>query len=271
MAEFRRVSSLPGVGPVRSPEKPRRFVSDGRGGGYWTVMTPEEEAEQERLAKEQRDAQLAQALQWHPSIAAQRQAEREAARQQVFDRQWPDPRGALRAAHEQLREAETELARCRKHATAAAEHTAQCEAEVKRSSAAVEEIRRAQAGRLRARLVGNGDTSPDDDDPAHAEVLSIVDRADRALTVALTAQTGIAVEVENAQGAVGRFQRQVETAARALIEGARQAAEADWHAAQQVVEERLTRMIALRVDPRYSSASWPANLRRLLDDPEAEI
>jgi hypothetical protein len=234
-------------------------------------MTPEEEAEQNRQAKAQRDAQLAQSLAWHPAVAAQRQAEREAAQLAAWNAQWPDPRASLRTAHAQLREAETELAKLRQHATAAAEHTAQCEAEAKRSGEAVEEIRRAQAGRLRARLAGNDDTSPDDDDPAHAEVLSIADKADRALTVVLTAQADIEVEVENAEDAVARAKARVEAAAAAVIERTRQGVEAEWSAAQQRAADLQTQMIALSVDPRYSSANWPPRLRALLSDPEAVI
>jgi hypothetical protein len=256
---------------VRSPERPRRFVSDGRGGGYWTYQTVEGEAEQDRLAKEQRAAQLAQSLAWHPAVAAARQAEREAAQQQAFDRQWPDPRAALREAHGRLREVEATLAKLRQHATAAAEHTARCEDEVKRSSEAAEEIRTAQAARLRERLAGNGDTSPDDDDPAHAEVLSTVDRADRALSVALTAQADIEASVKQAEDEVGRAKQQVEVAAAAVIEKTRQAVEAEWTAAQQRAADLQTRMVELRVDQRYSSANWKAPLRALLTDPEAVV
>jgi hypothetical protein len=274
MAELRRVSSFPGVGLVRSPEKPRRFVSTSKDGlsGFWTSKSDEELAAEAAAAKQQHDAMIAQSLRWHPTVAAERQAERAAAQQRDFDRQWPDPRQSLRDAHERLGNAETELAKLRQHATAAAEHTMRCEVEVERSSEAVEAIRRAQAGRLRAWLAGNDDTSPDDDDdPAHAEVLSIVDKADRELSVALTAQAGIAVEVENAEAAVARAQTQVEKAAQALIEKTRQAAEADWVAAQQRAAELQTRMISLRIDVRYSSANWKAPLRALLTDPEAII
>jgi hypothetical protein len=234
-------------------------------------MSAAEEADADRVAKEQRAAQLAQSLAWHPAVVAERQAEREEARQRDFDRQWPDPRATLRTAHARLREAEMELAKLRQHAAAAAEHTARCEDEVKRSSEALEEIRRAQAARLRARLAGNDGTSPDDDDPAHAEVLSIVDRADRALSVALTARADIEASVKQAEDEVGRAKQQIEVAAAAVIEKTRQAVEAEWSAAQQRVTNLQSRMISLRIDTRYSSASWSANLRRLLDDPEAII
>jgi hypothetical protein len=275
MAELRPVSGHPGVGIVRAPasEKPRRFISTSQDGlsGFWTSKSDEELAADAAAAKAQHDAHVAQSLQWHPSFAAERQAAQEAAQQRAFDERWPDPRQSLRDAHAQLREVEATLARCREHATAAAAHTALCEAEVKHSSEAVEEIRRAQAGRLRARLAGNGDTSPDDDDPAHAEVLSIVDKADRALSVALTAQAGIAASVQQAEDEVGRAKQQVEAAAAAVIEKTRQTAEAEWSAAQQVVTNLQSRMISLRIDTRYSAQTWPAPLRALLTDPEAII
>src|SRR6516225_5317485 len=117
------VSVPSGVATVRAPAsaKPRRFISTSRDGlsGFWTVKTDEELAADEVAAKQQHDAMIAQALRLHPTIAAQAAAEREAAQQAAWDQQWPDPRAQLRSAHAVLREAETELAKLRRHATAA--------------------------------------------------------------------------------------------------------------------------------------------------------
>jgi hypothetical protein len=270
------VSVPPGVGIVRAPAsaKPRRFIStstDGRS-GFWTVKSDEELTADAAAAKALHDARIAQSLQWHPSIAGQRQAEREAAQQQAFDERWPDPRAALRSAHAVLREAEMELLKLRQHATAAAEHTAQCEAEVKHSSAAVEVIRTVQAGRLRARLAGNDDTSPDDDDPAHAEVLSIVHRADRALSVALTAHAGIAVEVANAEDAVARAKARTVECARALCTQAAREGRVKLSELEQQADglrQQLWPLESVRDRPR--PAEWQPWLRKLLDDPEAPL
>jgi hypothetical protein len=271
MAELRRIPARPGVGPVRSPEKPRRFVSDNRGGGYWTYQTVAEEAEQDRLAKEQRAAQLAQSLQWHPAIAAERQAEREAAQQQAFDRQWPDPRAQLRSAHNELHAAEATLARCRDQAGAAAAHVAERAAGVERAQSEVETARREQTARLRARLAGNGGALLDDADPAEAAAMRDAERARRLLAVAQAAQADIEESVKQAEDEVGRAKMRVEQCALATIEKTRQAVEAEWSTAQQRVAELQAKLGELRVDVRYSSANWPPRLRALLTDSEAEI
>jgi hypothetical protein len=271
MAELRRVAALPGVGPVRSPEKPRRFVSDNRGGGYWTYQTVEEEAEQDRLAKEQRAAQLAQSLQWHPAIAAQAAAEREAAQLAAWNAAWPDPRASLRSAHEVLREVEATLAKHRDQAGGAAAHVAERAAGVERAQSEVETVRRGQALALRERLAGNGGALLDDADPVEAAAMRDAERVRRLLAVAQAALTDIAVEVGNAESAVGRARQQVEECALAVIEKTRQAVEIEWTAAQQRAADLQTRVVELRVDQRYSSANWKAPLRALLDDPEAII
>jgi hypothetical protein len=257
---------------VRSPERPRRFVSDGRGGGYWTHQTPEEEADADRLAKQQRDAQLAQSLAWHPSLVAERQAEREAAQQRAFDQQWPNPRQSLRNAHDELRAADATLAKHRDQSGAASAHVAERAAGVERAQSEVETVRREQTARLRAQLAGNGGAIPDGaDDPAEAAAMRAAERARRLLVLAKSAQADIEVEVEEAQGEVRRAQAQVEKAAQALIEKTRRDVEADWAAAQQRVAELQAQLFGLRIDPRYSSASWRPNLRKLLVDPEAPL
>jgi hypothetical protein len=125
---------------------------------------------------------------------------------------------------------------------------------------------------LRARLAGNDDTTPDDDDPAHAEVLSIVDKADRALSVALTAQAGIAVEVENAEDAVARAKARTVECARALCtqaarEGRANLSELERQA--EVLRQQLWSLESARDRPR--PAEWQPWLRKLLTDSEAPL
>jgi hypothetical protein len=275
MAELRPVSAHPGVGPVRAPrgERSRRFISTSKDGlsGFWTSKSDEELAADADAAKAQHAALVAQALQLHPTIAAQAAADREAARLAAWNEQWPDPRAQLRSAHETLCTAEATLAKHRDQAGAASAHVNERESAVERAQSEVETVRREQAARLRARLAGNGGAVPDGEDPAEAEAMRGAERCRRLLAVAKSAQDDIAIEVGNAEDAVGRAKQQVENAARALIEKTRQTAEAEWTAAQQVVTNLQGRMISLRIDSCYSSASWSVNLRRLLDDPEAEI
>jgi hypothetical protein len=272
MAELRPVSGHLGVGPVRAPrgERLRRFVSDGRGGGYWTYQTPEEEAEQERLSKQRHDAIVAQGLAWLPNPAAA--AEQQAARERAFDQRWPDPRQSLRDAHQRRNAAEAELARCREQANAASAHTAHCEGEVKRTSQAVEEIRREQAVALRARLAGNGDTAPDDDDPVHAQAMAAAGKAERALAVALSAQAAIAESIQQAQGEVSNARRRIEACAKALCERSlrdRRVELAVLRRQAEVVERDSWQL--QRVLDYQRMAEWPVHLRKLLDDPEAPL
>jgi hypothetical protein len=171
-----------------------------------------------------------------------------------------------------LREAEAKLARYRDHAGAAKVHLAEREAAVERSQQVVETARREQTARLRERLAGNGGALRDGaDDPAEAAAMRDAERARRLAALAKSAQTDIEASVGEARGEVGRAQTQVEKAAQALIEKTRQAAEADWVAAQQRAAELQTRMISLHIDVRYSAQTWPAPLRALLTDPEAVI
>ena len=101
------------ISPVNPPtgawgraEKPRRFVSDNRGGGYWTSISEAEEAEaKQRFAAEQA-ARLRSSLAMHPSVVARVQAEQDAGRQRAWDERWPDSHAALREAHDALREAD---------------------------------------------------------------------------------------------------------------------------------------------------------------------
>jgi hypothetical protein len=234
-------------------------------------MTPEEEAAADQLAQKQRAAQLAQALQWHPAIAAQAAAKREEAQQQAFDERWPNPRAQLRSAHDELHSAEATLAKHREQGRAAAAHVAERAAGVERAQSEVETARKAQTDRLKDRLAGNGGPVPDGDDPAEAVAMRDAERCRRLLAVAQAALTDIEAEVENAADAVSRAKRQVEECALAVITKTRQGVEAEWSVAQQRVVELQAQLTALRVDTRYSSAHWRPNLRRLLDDPEAKI
>jgi hypothetical protein len=269
------VSVPPGVGIVHAPASanPRRFISTSTDGlsGYWTTKSDEELAADEAAAKVQHDALVAQALELHPTIAAERQAEREAVQLAAWNAQWPDPRASLRAAHNELHSAEGVLAKHRDQGRAAAAHVAERAAGVERAQQEVETVRREQAARLRARLAGNGGAAPDGDDPAEVLAMRDGERARRLLAVAQAALTDIEASVEEAQDAVDREKRRVEQAALATIEKTRQAVEAELTVAQQVVTNLQSRMISLRVDHRYSSASWRPNLRRLLVDPEAPL
>jgi hypothetical protein len=234
-------------------------------------MTPEEEAAAAAAAKAQHDARIAQSLAWHPTVAGQRQAEREVARQRDFDEQWPDPRQSLRAAHDELRSAEATLTQHRDQARAARAHVTEREAAVERAQQVVETARREATARLRERLAGNGGALPDGDDPAEAAAMRDAERARRLLAVAQAALTEIEASVKQAEDEVGRAKQQIEKAAQALIEKTRQDVQAEWGVAQQRAADLQTRMIGLRVDTRYSSANWPANLRKLLVDAEAVI
>jgi hypothetical protein len=275
MAELNRVSGHPGIAPVRAPsgEKPRRFISTSADGlsGFWTTKSDEELAAEADAAKAQHDARVEQGLAWHPFIAAQRQAEREAAQLAAWNEQWPNPRAQLRAAHETLRTAEAALAQHRDQAGAAAAHVAEREAGVERAQSEVETARKAQTARLKDRLAGNGGAVPDGDDPAEAAAMRDAERARRLLVVAQAAQADIEVEVGNAEDAVDREKRRVEQAALATIEKTRQAVEVEWAAAQQRVADLQAQLSGLRIDRRYGSANWPAPLRKLLVDPEAPL
>jgi hypothetical protein len=79
MAELRPVSGHPGVGPVKAPrgEKQRRFVSDGRNGGYWTYESEAEEEESNRQHAEAQAQRLASLRYLDPNWQAQQAAEKD--------------------------------------------------------------------------------------------------------------------------------------------------------------------------------------------------
>jgi hypothetical protein len=270
MAELRRVFALPGVGPVRAPsgEKPRRFVSDGRGGGYWTYQTVEEEAAEAAAAKAQHDARVAQTLQWHPSIAGQRQAEREAEKLAAWNAQWPDPRAQLRDAHQRLREIEETLVQARDHAAAAATHTARCQGEVERCEAVLAAVRKQAAGLLKARLVSNDDAPPDAEDPVEPATLAL-DRARRAFDVATVAQADLDHVVQQTQAEIARAKARVEECALAVIAQAERVCREELSAVEARGETLRNRLAGLRIDTRWGSGNWPAAARALLSDPAA--
>ena len=275
MAVLSRVSAPPGYGILTGApaEKPRRFVSDGHGGGAWLTTTEtEDEAANAALQAERAAREAANLALFSPTANAAASARREAAVAEKFSRDWPrGPRQHLREAHGELSAAEAELPRCREHADASAVHLASSEAEAACAQKAVTEIRQQAAAELRGRLSGAGILVAGYPDAAETAAMATAERSRRTLAVAIVAEGEIAASVRAAEAAVVTAKRGVETAALAAIEEARHACQAELTAAEAVVEGLRKRWAGLHVDSRYGSANWPAPLKALLENPEAEI
>jgi hypothetical protein len=273
MAELRPFTPPPAVGPVSGPrERPRRFVDDGRGGGYWTALTVEEEQAANARLNAERNANIAAGLAYTPSAVAAATAAREANELRAFQERWPDPRQSLRDAHNALREAADALRQCQEHAITATAHVGQCEVEAAHAQAAVETIRQAQTARLRQQLTGRASALaavPAIDDPVETEAMASAEKARRSLIVARAAAADLSGTVREAETAVAAAKRQIEAAAKAVCVEALRQVRIELAALEEKAERVRRHSWDLAAAGDYAPARWAAHLRKLLDDPEA--
>jgi hypothetical protein len=265
----------PGAIPGTARERQRRFVSDGRDGGYWTFLSPQEEqAANERLNAE-RAANLAVNLSYTPSAVAAATAVHEANELRAFNERWPDPRQSLRDAHNALREAADALRQCHEHAITATAHVGQCEVEAAHAQAAVETIRQAQTARLRQQLTGRAPTGlaalAAIDDPVETEAMTSAEKARRSLIVARAAAADLGEAVGTAEAAVAAAKRQIEAAARAVCSAALREVRIELAALEEKAEAVRRHSWDLAAVGDYAPGRWAAHLRKLLDDPEASL
>jgi hypothetical protein len=251
-------------------ERHRRWVptsADGKS-GYFTTQSVEEEAEAAARQAAEKAVILASALARTPAALAEAEAQREAAAAARFAEQWPNgPRAGLRQAHVNLRESESDLARRQEvFATALAHCSAvaarQTELEGTKS---VDDERLVRA--IRESIEGGQQIPASSESDVDRELASVRQDFEFAERVCFE----LAATVREAEAAIRSCRRRIGIAALAVIEEARKTAESELRAAEQVVEGLISRVISLRVDSRYGSSNWPAPLKALLSDPEAEI
>jgi hypothetical protein len=276
MAEVRAFNAPhpSGLTPVRSLEKPRRWVSTSADGlsGRWTSLSEAEEAELDRRSRAEHDARVAIGRAFTPAAMALTEEQREAAVRAQFTEQWPQgPRQHLRQAHRALAEAEAELARRREHAVAAAAHVLTCEEEARRTQCVVEEIRHQAAVGLQARLTGLSTVVLKGDEAAEAEAMAVAERSRRSLVVARDAEAGIAGGVSEAEAGVRSCRAAVERAAKAVCTEADREIRAELAVLEERVKTMRRRSWDLQAVADYPPARWQPHLRALLVDPEASL